>query len=133
MNDNLKAEAIDAGLIEITLDEESKKDPISFLSQLELLTITPDFSAAVVIDKKSGMIVSGGNVVIQECYVSTVNVSVNVGKKGKKNDSNFKIKATTVDELVSMLNQTNISTDEIVALLEAIHQIGALNAKLIVQ
>ncbi|MBQ2294530.1 MAG: flagellar basal body P-ring protein FlgI, partial [Spirochaetales bacterium] len=61
------------------------------------------------------------------------NVSVNVGKKGKKNDSNFKIKATTVDELVSMLNQTNISTDEIVALLEAIHQIGALNAKLIVQ
>ena len=48
-------------------------------------------------------------------------------------ESNFKIKATTVDELVEMLNQTKISTDEIVALLEAIHQIGALNAKLIVQ
>ncbi len=133
MNDNLNAQAVDAGLIEITLDEESKKDPISFLSQLELLTITPDFSAAVVIDKKSGMIVSGGNVVIQECSVSTAGISVNVGKKGKKNDSNFKIKATTVDELVEMLNQTKISTDEIVALLEAIHQIGALNAKLIVQ
>ena len=43
------------------------------------------------------------------------------------------LKATTVDELVEMLNQTKISTDEIVALLEAIHQIGALNAKLIVQ
>lgn len=130
MNGNLTAESIDAGLIEITLDEESMKDPISFLSQLELLTITPDFSAAVIIDKKSGMIVSGGNVVIQECSVSLGGLSVNVGKK---NDSNFKIRATTVDELVAMLNQTKISTDEIVALLEAIYQIGALNAKLIVQ
>lgn len=129
MNSNLIAESIDAGLIEITLDEESRKDPISFLSQLELLTITPDFSAAVIIDKKSGMIVSGGNVVIQECSVSLGGLSVNVGK----NDSNFKIRATTVDELVAMLNQTKISTDEIVALLEAIYQIGALNAKLIVQ
>lgn len=130
MNSNLTAESIDAGLIEITLDEESKKDPISFLSQLELLTITPDFSAAVIIDKKSGMIVSGGNVIIQECSVSVGGLSVNVGKK---NDSNFKVRATTVDELVAMLNQTKMSTDEIVALLEAIYQIGALNAKLIVQ
>ena len=133
MNSALQAKAIDAGLIEITLDEESQKNPISFLSQLELLTITPDFSAAVVIDKKSGMIVSGGNVVIQECSVSTSGISVNIGKKGKNSDSNFKIRATTVDELVTMLNQTKISIDEIVALLEAIHQIGALNAKLIVQ
>ncbi|MCH5150040.1 MAG: flagellar basal body P-ring protein FlgI [Spirochaetales bacterium] len=130
MNGNVTAQSVDAGLIEITLDEESRKDPISFLSQLELLTITPDFSATVIIDKKSGMIVSGGNIVIQECSVSVGSLSVNVGKK---NDSSFKIRATTVDELVAMLNQTKISTDEIVALIEAIYQIGALNAKLIVQ
>lgn len=135
INSNVAVNAVDAGLIEIRLDEETLKDPINFISQLELLTINPDYSATIVIDKKSGIVVSGGNVVIQECSISaaSLSVSVNAGRRsGKQQELNRKIKATTVDELVDTLNQANISIEEVISLLEAIHKIGALNARIVI-
>lgn len=135
MNPDIKSSAIDAGIIEVVLTAEATQDPVNFISQLEALTITPDYTAAVVIDKKTGVIISGGDVVIQECTVSTKSLSLSVNKsKSSKNDKkpNIKVKAATVDELVSVLNQAGISQDEIIALLEAVHRTGGLNARLIV-
>ncbi|HOV15411.1 MAG TPA: flagellar basal body P-ring protein FlgI, partial [Spirochaetota bacterium] len=82
------------------------------------------------IDKKSGIIVSGSEVVIQECEVSTPSVGVKVtNNKNKK--SNFSIKGQTVGELINILNEAGLTTNEVISLIEAIYKAGAINAKII--
>lgn len=132
-NSELKVAAKDPGLIEIELGPEEQKNPVFFISQLEVLTVVPDHAAVVIIDKKTGVIVSGSDVVIQECSVSTPSASVNVSSRNKsQKKDNFSITSTTVGELVTVLNGAKLKNHEIVALLEAIHAAGALNAKLII-
>lgn len=130
LNPDIPITAKDAGLIEITLGEEEQKNPIDFISKLEVLTVTPDNINLVIIDKKSGIIVSGSEVVIQECEVSTPSVGVKVNNnKDKKN--NFSIKGQTVGDLINILNEAGLNTNEIISLIETIYKAGALNAKII--
>ena len=130
LNKNLKLSAIDPGMIEIILGEEEKKNPVGFIAKLEVLTVTPDYVSTVVIDKKTGVIVMGEDIIIQECSVSTSYAQVKIGSsKSKKN--NFEIKSQTVGELVKILNEIGLNNNEIISLIESIHKIGAINAKFI--
>ncbi|MCG8572961.1 MAG: flagellar basal body P-ring protein FlgI [Spirochaetes bacterium] len=132
LNQELQVSITDPGLIEVQLGEEELKDKMGFISQLELLTVVPDKVAAIVIDKKTGVIVAGNEVVIQECSVSTPSVGVTVSANSGNDKSTFQITSKTVGELVNILNQASLDTNEIIALLEALHKAGALNAKLII-
>ena len=128
LNNELVINAVDPGLIEITLGEEEAKNPIDFIARLEVLTVTPDYISAVVIDKKTGVIVSGEDIIIQGCSISTPFAQVTIDKNKKYN---FEINSQSIGELVKTLNELGLKTDEIVSLIEAIHKIGAINAKLI--
>ncbi len=130
MNPKLKVDAVDAGLIQVTLGEEELKNPVDFIAKLEVLTVTPDSTAKVVIDKKTGIIVFGEDIVIQPCSVSTSFAQVKVGETG--GNPNFEVKTQTVGDLVKLLNESGLKTDEIITVIEAIHKLGAINAKLIV-
>lgn len=137
LNPQFQVSALDPGVVQVVLDEESLRNPVNAVSQIELLTVTPDFKNAVVIDRKTGVIISGAGVVIRECTISTGSLTVTVSNNNRNNRSNtarnsMKIAASTVDELVSVLNQAGIPVNEITSLLEAIHRTGALNAKLII-
>ena len=129
INSNLTIQAIDAGLVEISLTEEEKKNPVDFIAKLEVLTITPDYVSTVVIDKKTGLIVVGEDIVIQDCSITTPYVQVKVGSSTKK--QNIEIKGQTVGELVKLLNETGLNNNEIISLIESIHKIGAINSRLI--
>ncbi|HOV15832.1 MAG TPA: flagellar basal body P-ring protein FlgI, partial [Spirochaetota bacterium] len=52
LNPNLVINTIDAGLVEVALNEEEQKNPIDFISKLEVLTVTPDNISILIIDKK---------------------------------------------------------------------------------
>lgn len=130
LNSNLLVNAVDAGMVEVTLGEDEKKNPVEFLSKLEVLTVTPDYPSSVVIDKKTGIIVVGEDIVIQDCSVTTPFAQVKVGTDKKK--INFEIKGQTVGELVKILDEAGLKNDEIISMIEAIHKIGAINAKLII-
>jgi flagellar P-ring protein FlgI len=130
INSNLQVNAVDAGMVEVVLGDDEKKNPVDFISKLEVLTITPDTIAMVIIDKKSGVIVSGSDVIIQECTVSIPSVSVKVKSlSGSKN--NYQFANQSVGDLVKLLNDSGLDTNEIISLLEAIQRAGAINAKLI--
>jgi flagellar P-ring protein FlgI len=130
INSNLQVNAVDAGMVEVVLGDDEKKNPVDFISKLEVLTITPDTIAMVIIDKKSGVIVSGSDVIIQECTVSIPSVSVKVKSlSGSKN--NYQFSNQSVGDLVKLLNDSGLDTNEIISLLEAIQRAGAINAKLI--
>jgi flagellar P-ring protein FlgI len=134
----------------------------AFLSQLESLEVTPDVRARVVINERTGTIVSGGDVRISKVTVAHSDLKVSVvtdfavsqpivvGRPGPGLRTtvvpNTRINVdegaggvvevpnrSSVAELVSALNRINASTRDIIAILQGIKAAGALHADLIIQ
>lgn len=139
INDKLEVKCVDAGLVEIKLTDEEKDNPTDFITKLQTLTIEPTGQAIVVIDKKSGIIVSGSNVIIQQCAVSVPAAQAsgygggysNRQQKSAKNHT-LEIKSSTVGELVQLLNSSGLTTQEIIGMIEAVARAGAINGKIVI-
>ena len=139
INDKLDVKCVDAGLVEIALTDEEKDNPTDFITKLQTLTIEPAGQAIVVIDKKSGIIVSGSNVVIQQCAVSVPAAQAsgygggyaNRQQKSAKNHT-LEIQSSTVGEFVQMLNSSGLTTQEIIGMIEAVARAGAINGKIVI-
>ncbi len=131
LNPELQVNAVDAGLVEIILKEEEQKNIVDFIAKLEILTVNPDYISTVVINKKTGIIVFGEDIIIQDCSINTSFAQIKIGSENN-NKNSFELKSQTIGELVKTLNEIGLNTDEIIALIESIHKIGAINAKLII-
>lgn len=130
---------------ELELSVPSGKGMIQFLSEMEDLKVEPEAPARVVINEKSGTIVMGGNLVLDEVAVSKQGLHVksnnSVGKSryfwtdnNEKKEAVFLVKkANTVKILVDELNRMGASTQDIIAILQSLKQSGALHAEVIVQ
>ncbi|EQA44760.1 flagellar P-ring protein FlgI [Leptospira broomii serovar Hurstbridge str. 5399] len=147
----LKADSIQAlSPSEIVLEVGagfSNKSPglLALLSDLENLTVETSPKAKVVINERSGVIVMGGNIVIDEVAVSRSGLSLSVADKNRRSPrlgrdnqqppkESFLIEeATQVSDVVDALNKVGASTKDIIAILEALKTAGALHAELEVQ
>jgi flagellar P-ring protein precursor FlgI len=150
------AKAVDASSVSIAIPESSKNDLVSFISQLENLTLVPDSVAEVVIDERTGTIVVGKDVKISPVAISHGNLNIQVKtteeasqppplssgetvitKKEEVNveEENMKMKiipsSTTLDEVVRALNLIGVSPRDMIIILQAIKKAGALHAKLV--
>ncbi|PJZ70399.1 flagellar biosynthesis protein FlgI [Leptospira perolatii] len=147
---NLKSEVIlplspSEILINIGSEFTNKSDLyLSLLADLENLTVDSSTKAKVVINERSGVIVMGGNIVIDEVAVSRSGLSLSVADKNRRNPKlgqtqeapkeSFVIEeATQVSDVVDALNKVGASTRDIIAILEALKKAGALHAELEVQ
>jgi flagellar P-ring protein precursor FlgI len=73
------ARARDAAAVEILVPEAEKGgDTVSFLMRVENLAIEPDQRARVVINERTGMVISGGNVRISQVTISHGELKVSV-------------------------------------------------------
>lgn len=70
------AKAKDAARVEIFLPEEERSDIVRFLTKVEKTEITPSEFSRVVVNERTGTVVSGGNVVISPITVSHGNLRV---------------------------------------------------------
>jgi flagellar P-ring protein precursor FlgI len=121
------------------------KIDLAFLAKLENLTITPDNTARVVINERTGTIVMGANIAIDEVAISQTGLTIQVANNSKmryffpmpeqeKGESVFVLKeATQVSDVVDALNKVGASTKDIISILEALKKQGALRAELIIQ
>jgi len=122
------------------------KIDLGFLSKLENLPITPDSVARVVINERTGTIVMGANIAIDEVAISQQGLTIQVANSQKmryffpvqqeqeKGESVFVLKeATQVSDVVAALNKVGASTKDIISILEALKKQGALRAELIIQ
>ncbi|HPI14937.1 MAG TPA: flagellar basal body P-ring protein FlgI [Spirochaetota bacterium] len=110
-----------------------------FISTVENIEITPGNRARVLVNEKDGTIVMGGDVRISEAVVSKDGVTIRVEKgkgteKGPDKASVAHFKASsTVKDLVDSLNYIGASTRDIISILKALKDAGALHAELIVR
>lgn len=155
------AEARDASAIEIRMPESARAKPVAFLSRIESVLVDPDARARVVINERTGTIVSGGDVRISKVAVShgelrvavTAYTSVSqpmvIGSAApgvrtlpitntrvdvdEPGGQAFVANKNTVADLVQALNKLKINTRDIISVLRAIKAAGALHAELVVQ
>lgn len=72
------AKAIDAGRIEIKLTAAAREDLVSFLASIESIVVAPDQRARVVVNERTGTVVSGGDVKISKVTVSHGDLRVSI-------------------------------------------------------
>ncbi|MBZ5755678.1 flagellar basal body P-ring protein FlgI [Pseudomonas sp. S5(2021)] len=151
------AQALDGGSISVAapLDPNQRVDYLSILENLEVEV--GQAVAKVIINSRTGTIVIGQNVRVQPAAVThgsltvTISEDPTVSQPNPLSDGqtvvvpNSRVKAeqetkpmfkfapgTTLDEIVRAVNQVGAAPSDLMAILEALKQAGALQADLIV-
>lgn len=156
------AQARDASGIEVYLPEDQRRQVVSFVAKLESVMVEPDRRAKVVLNERTGTVVSGGDVRISKVAVSHGDIKVSIRNEvaasqpvfiGNAGDgvrtalvtntrvdvdeqnagAGFVTGGTTVSDLVQSLARMKTPTRDIISILRAIKTAGALHAELIVQ
>ena len=149
------ARASNPGRIDVTIPSYYRGNVVGFVASLENLPITPDAIAKVVVNERTGTIVMGGNVSVDDIAIAQGGLSINISKTEdaaqpapfsygstivtKNTDVNVKEeKANTVvlqataniSDIVGALNAVGATPRDIISILQAIKAAGALHADL---
>lgn len=155
------ARPINGGLVEVLLPKQitSQEEAVFFIASIETLRVEPDVEARVVINERTGTVVAGGNVKINEVMISHGALTIQIKRRPVISQpaapfSNAGrtvveyITETTVQEelaqtaairpnatvrdLASAMNELGLRPRDIIAIFQSIKEAGALNAKLII-
>ena len=154
INDNITgntAFAADPATVNITVPNYRKDDIVLFISEIENLTVNPDYKAKVVINEATGTVVIGDKVRVRPVAIAQGNLIIYVGDKDQKGysgnltpdrqaridtavDKRRGMGVTMLDggaslsELVSGLNKLGVYPRDIVNILHNMKSVGALDA-----
>lgn len=154
INDNIAigmARAVNMGMVEVLIPRQYSSDPISFIAEIEALSVTPDGMAKVVVNERTGTVVIGENVKIASVAVTHRNITVKInyttevsqpsplsdGTTEKITEKNVEVneeqgrmvvlpEGTSIGAIVRALNAVGTTPQDIIAILVAIKQAGAL-------
>lgn len=154
INDHIKgntASAIDAATVDITVPLYRKSEIVEFMSDIESISVTPDYKAKVVINEATGTVVIGDNVRIRPVAIAQGNLIINIGddqqslypaatplnrqeiidsavnKRRGRGVGKFDSGASLSD-LVAGLNKLGVYPRDIVNILHNMKSVGALDA-----
>jgi flagellar P-ring protein precursor FlgI len=148
-----KAKMLDPGTVEVAFKDGAEM--AETIAKLEKLTVEPDTPARVVVDSKSGTIVIGSDVRIDQVAISQGGLTVSVRESAQvsqpepfsvgqtvvvpqttidlqRRESGFAVMGgqVSLQELVDGLNAIGVGAREIISILQAIKAAGALHADL---
>lgn len=156
------AQPRDAEGIRIEVPPQAREHLVRFLSEVENVWVKPDRRARVVINERTGTVVSGGDVKLSRVAIAHGDLKVSIVTDNEVSQpytiggflpgartavvSNSRISVeepaagtfiaaqhNTVADLVEALNRVKTSTRDIIAILQAVKAAGALHADLIIQ
>jgi flagellar P-ring protein precursor FlgI len=151
------AVAIDDSEIKIIVPDDRQNNIVSFLSELESLTVEPDYIAKVVLNERTGTVVSGSNVRIQPVTISHGNLNITIDSYpivatpppfstanttvaydqvvNARQDSSGTIAiegASNIQEVAAALNSLKVAPRDIISIFQALKEAGALVAELVI-
>lgn len=151
------AYAIDAGSIQVAAPQDASQR-VTYLSVLENIEVkTGQSSAKVIINSRTGTIVIGQNVQLSPAAITHGSLSVTISESAQISQpeafaqgetvvvpkSNISVEqeknrmfvfdpGVSLEELVRAVNQVGVAPGDLMAILEALKQAGALQAELVV-
>ena len=161
LNQNIEiATAIDPSLIEINYPEDVQSSwaAMQFIADIEILTVETGNKARVVINERSGTVVVGGNVILDEVMISHGSISIHTkvtplvsqpeafadGETVVAEQTTTEVDieeegtigvipgTTSVSELAVALSDLGVKPRDIIAIFQAIKETGALQADLVI-
>jgi len=146
--------AEDASTVLVTVPESMKSDYMSFIARAEVAEFNPNTNSRVVLNEKTGTIVSGANVQIDEVAVSHGSITVQVantqtapptfiGQATLINNQQLSVQeprtetrvmpaVSNAGQLAQALNSLGVSPRDIISIFQAIKKAGALHAELVI-
>ncbi len=152
------AKAEDAGSVLVQVPKDRQADYMAFIAQSENLEFDPAVNARVVLNEKTGTLVSGADVRISEVAVSHGSIVINVenttqvsqpnaplagGKTQVVQNSQTNVQepkpemrvipaVSNAGQLAQALNSLGVAPRDIIAIFQAIKKAGALHAELVI-
>ena len=152
------AHAPDAGRVSVKLPRDYENSPAAFVASIENMTVRPDAAAKVVVNERTGTIVMGGSVKIGNVAVAHGNLTVRVSENPQVSQPNsfsggqttvtpqtdvaaneqgpqlVELPSTsTVKDLTDAMNAVGASPRDLIAVLQAMDEAGALHGTLVIQ
>ncbi|MFN2461308.1 MAG: flagellar basal body P-ring protein FlgI [Candidatus Velthaea sp.] len=149
------ARALDAETVRVNLPHRYANDPVAFLADASDLSLNADQMAKVVINERTGTIVFGGDITLAPVAIAHGNLSLTITTTNtvvppgpftnaqERTQSNTRITATesgrklvyisgaaTLAQVTRALNTIGVSPRDLIAIVQALRQSGALQADL---
>lgn len=157
-----RALAVDAQRIAVRLSDADRMDLVKVIRTIEGTVVVPDQAALVVVNERTGTVVSGGDVRVGQVTIAQGDLKVDVStrynvsqpliigqggpgirtvtvpeadlKVSEHNDSSVNMpEGTRVADLVAALNKIKVTPRDIISILQAIKRANALHAQLVIQ
>ena len=149
INDSLNMEIAtpqDAKSIEIIVPESMLDDKlVELVSRIENINVVPDQKAIIVINERTGTIVSGGRVQISQVAVSHGNLTIKIetrktedgaeetaGEIKEESAQVMMVEAATVQDLARALNSIKVTPRDLISIFQSLKVAGALQAELVI-
>ncbi len=145
-----KVEALDAGSIKVPISEVADLAYVDIIQKIESTKITPESTSKVVINSKTGTIVIGDNVrllpvaithgsisikieggessLAKNVYIFDAEKPAEIQVKEESSDLHFVKPDNSLSSLVDALNEVGVKTKELISILQAMEEAGALVA-----
>ena len=137
VNENLGgkfASASDSATVDLIVPPHYEKNLVNLVAIVENYRINQDNKARIVINEKTGTIVAGGEITLNEVAISHGDLVLQVGKqadKGAQAGSLFLVeRKTTLKDLVNALNTIGTSPEDLISIFQTLKRNGALIAEL---
>jgi len=154
----LCAYAVDEATVRVRVPDSLShpNDRIDFVSNVGRLRVSPDASAKVVINEKTGTIVAGEHVSISPVALAHGNITINIrtmpvisqpepfseGETVVSSESNLTVQEetarvvqlpeiVTIAQVAQALNEMGVTPRDIIAIFQALKETGALRAELV--
>jgi len=138
------ATARDGASVDVAVPPKYKAQEVALLAALENIEINPERKARVVLNERTGTVVMGDNVTLNQFALSHGNLSLQVKPPPQPgvptNSPNDPIRVgqkvvtmqsgVTLGEVVRALNSVGVAPRELIAIFQAIKAAGALQAEL---
>lgn len=158
-----RAQALDAGRVQLQLVSSEPAAVTALIAQIENLAVEPDSAARVVVNERTGTVVSGGGAWISAVTVTQGDIKVSIVERNRISQPNNVVlenvngvqtvvaaeadvrireegaqslelaQGATIGELVAGLRGLKVSARDVIAILQGIKRAGALHAELIIQ
>jgi len=157
------AAALDSGRVRVSLGTRDSAATVLMMARIESISVDPDLAARVVVNERTGTVVSGGDVYLSAVTVTQGDLKVSIterlavsqpggiffgGSDGVRTvaapEATVRVhedeaqavslrSGATIAELVEALRAIKVSSRDVISILQGIKRAGALHAELVIQ
>jgi len=150
------ARAVDSTTVQVQMPEGTEASPVDFIARLDMIEVTPDTPARIIINERTGTIVATASIHISSCAVASGSITISVtqsldvsqpnplggGSTAVTPRTNTGVtegktslvplqELPTVEKVAAALNALGATPRDMMSIFEAMKQAGALQAELI--